>query len=223
MINYGNEARKRLLSGVNIIDKTVATTLGPKGRNVAIQKNDGVHVTKDGVTVASAVHSADPVEMMAINMVREAASNTAKGAGDGTTTATIIASEIIREGMKYITAEHSPIEIVRSIEKARDIALESLPNFTTDIKDEQIKAIATISANNDAEIGGLIAEAIQAVGRYGIITVEESESIHTSIQVTEGMEFDRGYISLILLLIKTVLLVNFRIHIFLFIIRRLLR
>jgi len=195
MIENGQEARKKLLNGVNIMDKAVSTTLGPKGRNVAIQKPKGVHVTKDGVTVASAVHSSDAVEQMAINMVREAASNTVKGAGDGTTTATVIASELIRQGMKLVEAGHSPIEIIRSLNTLKDRVLFDLDQNATDIEDDQVKHIATISSNNDEEIGSLIAEAIEAVGKYGIITVEESDSIHTDINVTEGMQFDRGYLS----------------------------
>lgn len=195
MIHNGNEAKQKLLNGVNIIDSAVSTTLGPKGRNVAIQKNKGVHVTKDGVTVASVVDSKDAVEQMAINMMREAAANTVKGAGDGTTTVTVIAAELIRQGMKFINAGDSPVDVVKVLRKAKDHALELLREHITEIKEEQVRDVATISANNDEEIGLIIADAVKAVGKHGVITVSDSNSIKTFVEVTKGMEFNQGYLS----------------------------
>lgn len=195
MIENGNNAKQKLLNGVNIIDKAVSTTLGPKGRNVAIQKPKGVHVTKDGVTVASVVDSSDAVEQMAINMMREAAAHTVKGAGDGTTTVTVIAAELIRQGMKLINAGHSPVEITRKLHEAKQAAISLLEKHTTEIKKEQIRDIAIISSNNDSEVGDLIATAINAVGNYGVITVEDSNSIHTTVDITKGLEFNQGYLS----------------------------
>jgi chaperonin GroEL len=194
---FGENARAKILSGVNTLANAVKVTLGPKGRNVAIERSFGSPVvTKDGVTVAKEVELKDKYENMGAQMVREVASKTADVAGDGTTTATVLAQAIYREGVKNVAAGCNPMEIKRGIEKAVNVIVEALKKESRSIENqEEIAQVATISANSDKAIGDLIADAMKKVGKHGVITVEEAKGIESGLEVVEGMEFDRGYIS----------------------------
>ncbi|MCL4179116.1 MAG: chaperonin GroEL [Verrucomicrobia bacterium] len=194
---FDEAARQTLLRGVNKLARAVAATLGPKGRNVVLDKKFGSPtVTKDGVTVAKEIELEDPFENMGAQMVREVASKTSDAAGDGTTTATVLAEAIFREGLKYVTAGGNPIGIQRGISKAVEAAVEHLDKIAKKVKDkEEIKQVATVSANWDTTIGEIIADAMDKVGKDGTITVEEAKSIETTLDVVEGMQFDKGYLS----------------------------
>src|SRR5271169_4345134 len=195
-IIYGEEARQRVLKGVNKLADAVRVTLGPKGRNVVIEKKFGSPtITKDGVTVAKEIELEDSLENMGAQMVREVASKTSDVAGDGTTTATVLAQAIYREGSKNVTAGANPMELKRGIEKAVAAVTEELKRLSKPVKGKMIAQVGTISANNDETIGGIIAEAMEKVGKDGVITVEEAKSMETSLEVVEGMQFDRGYLS----------------------------
>jgi chaperonin GroEL len=194
---FDEAARQSLLRGVSLLAKAVSATLGPKGRNVVLDKKFGSPtVTKDGVTVAKEIELENPYENMGAQMVREVASKTSDAAGDGTTTATVLAEAIYREGLKYVTSGANPIGIQRGIQKAVEAAVEQLAKISKKVKDkEEIKQVATVSANWDNTIGNIIAEAMDKVGKDGTITVEEAKSIDTSLDVVEGMQFDKGYLS----------------------------
>src|SRR6187401_693512 len=196
-IIYGEESRQATLRGVNALADAVKVTLGPKGRNVVIDKKFGSPtITKDGVTVAKEIDLKNSLENMGAQMVREVASNTSDTAGDGTTTATVLAQAIYREGVKNITAGANPMEIKRGIDKAVEAVGAELKKLSKPCQNKtEISQVGTISANNDKTIGDLIAEAMEKVGKDGVITVEEAKSMTTSLDVVEGMQFDRGYIS----------------------------
>ena len=196
-ILYSENARASILRGVNQLADAVKATLGPKGRNAILDKKFGAPlITKDGVTVAKEIELKDPYENMGAQLVREVASKTSDVAGDGTTTATVLAQAIYREGVKNITAGANPMDIKRGIDKAVDVVVEELKKLSKPCKSKkEISQIGTISANNDLTIGDLIAEAMEKVGKDGVITVEEAKSMTTSLDVVEGMQFDRGYIS----------------------------
>jgi chaperonin GroEL len=192
----GENSRQSILRGVNILADAVKITLGPKGRNAVIEKKFGAPViTKDGVTVAKEIELKDPLENMGAQMVREVASKTSDVAGDGTTTATVLAQAIFREGVKTVAAGASPMALKRGIEKAVEVAVEEVKKLHKDVKGEMIAQVGTISANNDKQIGSIIAEAMKKVGKDGVITVEESKTMETTLEVVEGMQFDRGYLS----------------------------
>jgi chaperonin GroEL len=194
---FDETARQSLLKGVSKLARAVTATLGPKGRNVVLDKKFGSPtVTKDGVTVAKEIELEDPYENMGAQMVREVASKTSDNAGDGTTTATVLAEAIFREGLKYVTSGANPIGIQRGINKAVEAAVANLDKITKKVKDkEEIKQVATVSANWDTTIGEIIADAMDKVGKDGTITVEEAKSIETTLDVVEGMQFDKGYLS----------------------------
>ena len=194
---FNEDARKKLLSGVEQIAKAVKVTLGPCGRMVMLDKKYGAPtITKDGVSVAKDIELADPYENMGAQFVREVASKTNDDAGDGTTTSTVLAYALVREGFKSVAAGMTPIEIKRGMDKAVAVAVEEIKKNSKPVKDAaDIKNIASISANNDPEIGSLIADAIEKVGKDGVITVEESKNMDTTVDTVEGMQFDRGYIS----------------------------
>ena len=196
-ILYSENARAAILRGVNQLADAVKATLGPKGRNAILDKKFGAPlITKDGVTVAKEIELRDPYENMGAQLVREVASKTSDVAGDGTTTATVLAQAIYREGVKNITAGANPMDVKRGIDKAVEVVAEELKKLSKPCKTKkEISQIGTISANNDATIGDLIAEAMDKVGKDGVITVEEAKSMTTSLDVVEGMQFDRGYIS----------------------------
>ncbi|MFP5262747.1 MAG: chaperonin GroEL [Blastocatellia bacterium] len=196
-IAYGEESRRSLLTGVNRLADAVKVTLGPKGRNVVIEKKFGSPtITKDGVTVAKEIDLEDKLENTGAQMVREVASKTSDIAGDGTTTATVLAQAIFREGVKTVAAGASPMALKRGIDKAVERAVEEIQRLSKKVKDnEAIAQVGTISANGDATIGKLIAEAMDKVGQDGVITVEEARTLETSLEVVEGMQFDRGYLS----------------------------
>ena len=194
---FDEAARQEILKGVEILAKAVKATLGPKGRNVVIDKKFGSPtITKDGVTVAKEIELANPYQNIGAQLVREVASKTSDIAGDGTTTATVLAEAIYREGLKHVTAGANPISLQRGIQKAVDAATEHLAKIAKKVKDkEEIKQVATVSANWDTAIGDIIAEAMDKVGKDGTITVEEAKSIETTLNVVEGMQFDKGYLS----------------------------
>jgi chaperonin GroEL len=194
---YSTKARESLLKGVNILADAVKVTLGPKGRNVVIEKSfGGPTVTKDGVTVAKEIEIEDKFENMGAQMVKEVASKTSDVAGDGTTTATILAQSIYYEGSKLVAAGANPMALKRGIEKTVQAIVQELRNISKPTKDQkEIAQVGTISANNDSTIGNIIAEAMNKVGKEGVITVEEAKSMETTLEVVEGMQFDRGYIS----------------------------
>src|SRR5580658_3422559 len=194
---FDEAARQALLKGVEKLSRAVKATLGPKGRNVVLDKKFGSPtITKDGVTVAKEIELEDPYENMGAQMVREVASKTSDTAGDGTTTATVLAEAIYKEGLKNVTAGASPISLQRGIQKAVDAAVEHLGKIAKKVKDkEEIKQVATVSANWDTTIGEIIADAMDKVGKDGTITVEEAKSIETTLEVVEGMQFDKGYLS----------------------------
>src|SRR5512134_2555483 len=195
-IIYGEESRQAILRGVNQLANAVKVTLGPKGRNVVLDKKFGSPtITKDGVTVAKEIDLKDPLENMGAQMVREVASKTSDIAGDGTTTATVLAQAIFREGAKNVVAGENPMELKRGIEKAVEVIVEELKKQSKPVSGTAIAQVGTISANSDETIGKIIAEAMDKVGKDGVITVEEAKSMETSLEVVEGMQFDRGYLS----------------------------
>src|SRR5688500_4848778 len=195
-ITYGEEARHAILKGVNKLADAVKVTLGPKGRNVVIEKKFGSPtITKDGVTVAKEIELKDELENAGAQMVREVASKTSDIAGDGTTTATVLAQAIFREGVKNVTAGANPMEIKRGIDAAVRVAVEYIESIARPVEGKDIQHIGTISANNDEEIGAIIAQAMEKVGKDGVITVEEARGLDTILEVVEGMQFDRGYLS----------------------------
>jgi len=196
-LRFSESARSAILNGVNTLADAVKVTLGPKGRNVVIEKSYGApNVTKDGVTVAKEIELSDKFENMGAQMVKEVASKTNDDAGDGTTTATVLAQAIFREGAKIVAAGHNPMELKRGIDKAVEAVIAELKKISKPIKDQkEVAQVGTISANNDPEIGKIIAEAMDKVGKEGVITVEESKTAETTLDVVEGMQFDRGYLS----------------------------
>ncbi|MDZ4164470.1 MAG: chaperonin GroEL [Smithellaceae bacterium] len=197
ILQYDEDARRSILKGINILADAVKVTLGPKGRNVLIDKSFGAPtITKDGVTVAKEIELEDKFENMGAQMVREVASKTSDVAGDGTTTATILAQAIYREGAKSVAAGSNPMDIKRGIEKAVDAVVKELVKMSKPTKDQkEIAQVGTISANNDETIGAIIAEAMGKVGKEGVITVEEAKGLETELEIVEGMQFDRGYLS----------------------------
>jgi chaperonin GroEL len=195
-IIYGGDSRGAILRGVNQLADAVKVTLGPKGRNVVLEKKfGGPTITKDGVTVAKEIELKDPLENMGAQMVREVASKTSDIAGDGTTTATILAQAIFREGVKSVAAGANPMALKRGIEKAVDAVVEEVKKFSKPVSGDAIAQVGTISANGDSTIGNIIAEAMKKVGKDGVITVEESKTMVTELQTVDGMQFDRGYLS----------------------------
>jgi chaperonin GroEL len=196
-IFYSDKARSGLYEGVSKLADAVKVTMGPRGRNVLIQKSYGApHITKDGVSVAREIELLDSLENMGAQLVKEVASNTADEAGDGTTTATVLAHSIFKEGLRNITAGANPIEVKRGMDKASAAIIEELQKMAKEVKDKkEIAQVATISANSDETIGNLIAEAMDKVGKDGVITVEEAKGINDDLEVVEGMQFDRGYLS----------------------------
>jgi len=195
-IVLGEESRQSILRGVNALADAVKITLGPKGRNVVLEKKFGSPtITKDGVTVAKEIDLKDPVENLGAQMVREVASKTSDVAGDGTTTATVLAQSIFRQGIKTVAAGANPMAVKRGIEKAIEVAVEEIKRLAKPISGDAIAQVGTISANNDSTIGKIIAEAMEKVGKDGVITVEESKTMETVLDVVEGMQFDRGYLS----------------------------
>jgi len=196
-IFFSDKARSGLFEGVTKLADAVKVTMGPRGRNVLIQKSYGApHITKDGVSVAREIELQDTLENMGAQLVKEVASNTADEAGDGTTTATVLAHAIFKEGLRNITAGANPIEVKRGMDKASAAIIEELKKISKEVKDKkEIAQVATISANSDETIGNLIAEAMEKVGKDGVITVEEAKGINDDLEVVEGMQFDRGYIS----------------------------
>jgi len=197
ILQYDEEARKSILTGVNCLADAVKVTLGPKGRNVIIDRSYGApNVTKDGVTVAKEIELEDKFENMGAQMVKEVASKTSDVAGDGTTTATILAQAIFREGAKSVAAGSNPMDVKRGIDKAVEVVVKELRKLSKPTKDaKEIAQVGTISANNDEAIGAIIAEAMEKVGKEGVITVEEAKGLETELEIVEGMQFDRGYLS----------------------------
>ncbi|MBA3514674.1 MAG: chaperonin GroEL, partial [Pyrinomonadaceae bacterium] len=193
---HGEESRAAILRGINQLADAVKITLGPKGRNVVIDKKFGSPtITKDGVTVAKEIELKDALENMGAQMVREVASKTSDVAGDGTTTATVLAQAIFREGVKTVAAGANPMALKRGIDKAVERAVEEIKRLSKPVKGDMIAQVGTVSANGDLTIGNIIAEAMNKVGKDGVITVEESKTMETSLEVVEGMQFDRGYLS----------------------------
>src|SRR5437660_4218312 len=196
-VRFGQDARDRILRGVNVLADAVTVTLGPKGRNVVLEKSFGApNITKDGVTVAKEIQLEDKFENMGAQMVKEVASKTSDVAGDGTTTATVLARAIFTEGAKMVAAGHDPMSLKRGIDRAVKKIIDELKNLSKPTKDpKEIAQVGTISANNDSTIGSIIAEAMEKVGKEGVITVEEAKGLETQLEVVEGMQFDRGYLS----------------------------
>ncbi|HUF50531.1 MAG TPA: chaperonin GroEL, partial [Longimicrobiales bacterium] len=196
-LHFNTEARAALKRGVDQLAQAVKVTLGPKGRNVVIDRKFGAPtITKDGVTVAKEIELSDPIENMGAQMVKEVATKTSDLAGDGTTTATVLAQAIFREGLKNVTAGANPMAIKRGIDKAVEQVVAQLKVISTPTKGKkEIAQVGTISANNDEEIGNLIADAMEKVGKDGVITVEEARGLETTLETVEGMQFDRGYLS----------------------------
>ena len=196
-VQFGNDSRSKMVEGVNILANAVKVTLGPKGRNVVIERSfGGPHVTKDGVTVAKEIELKDKLQNMGAQMVKEVASKTATDAGDGTTTATVLAQAIVKEGMKFVTSGHNPMDLKRGIDKATTAAVEALTKISKPCNTSvEIAQVGTISANSDAGIGKMIADAMEKVGKEGVITVEDGKSLQDELDVVEGMQFDRGYLS----------------------------
>jgi chaperonin GroEL len=197
LVRFSQEAREKILRGVNVLADAVTVTLGPKGRNVVLEKSFGAPtVTKDGVTVAKEIELEDKFENMGAQMVKEVASKTSDVAGDGTTTATVLARSIYTEGIKMVAAGHDPMSLKRGIARAVEAITGELKNLSKPTKDrKEIAQVGTISANNDSTIGEIIAEAMEKVGKEGVITVEEAKGLETTLEVVEGMQFDRGYLS----------------------------
>lgn len=196
-VQFGNEVRQKMVNGVNILANTVRVTLGPKGRNVVVDRAfGGPHITKDGVTVAKEIELKDKFENMGAQMVKEVASKTNDVAGDGTTTATVLAQSIVAEGMKYVTAGMNPTDLKRGIDKAVAALVEELKNIAKPCDtSKEIAQVGSISANSDEQVGAIIAEAMEKVGKEGVITVEDGKSLENELDVVEGMQFDRGYLS----------------------------
>jgi chaperonin GroEL len=195
-IVYAEECRQAILRGVNKLAEAVKVTLGPRGRNVVLEKKFGSPTsTKDGVTVAKEIELEDPKENMGAQLVREVASKTSEVAGDGTTTATVLAQAIFREGVKAVTAGANPMDLKKGIEKAVEKAVEEIKKLSKPVSGKAIAQVGTISANNDEDIGQIIAQAMEKVGKDGVITVEEAKGLDTSLEIVEGMQFDRGYLS----------------------------
>ncbi|MBI3698687.1 MAG: chaperonin GroEL, partial [Acidobacteria bacterium] len=195
-IVLGEDSRQSILRGVNALADAVKITLGPKGRNVVLEKKFGSPtITKDGVTVAKEIDLQDPMENLGAQMVREVASKTSDVAGDGTTTATVLAQSIFRQGIKTVAAGANPMAVKRGIEKAIEAAVAEVQKLAKPVSGESIAQVGTISANNDQTIGKIIAEAMEKVGKDGVITVEEAKTMETVLDVVEGMQFDRGYLS----------------------------
>ncbi|MEX0340204.1 MAG: chaperonin GroEL, partial [Arenibacterium sp.] len=196
-VKFDTEARNRMLKGVNILADAVKVTLGPKGRNVVLDKSFGApRITKDGVSVAKEIELEDKFENMGAQMVKEVASRTNDEAGDGTTTATVLAQAIVKEGMKSVAAGMNPMDLKRGIDLATSKVVEAIKSASREVKDsDEVAQVGTISANGEAEIGNQIADAMQKVGNEGVITVEENKGLETETDVVEGMQFDRGYLS----------------------------
>ncbi|MEX2695843.1 chaperonin GroEL, partial [Rhizobium mongolense] len=196
-VKFHGDARDRMLRGVDVLANAVKVTLGPKGRNVVIDKSFGApRITKDGVSVAKEIELEDKFENMGAQMLREVASKTSDVAGDGTTTATVLAQAIVREGAKAVAAGMNPMDLKRGIDLAVDAVVKELKNKARKISNNaEIAQVGSISANGDAEIGSFLAEAMQKVGNEGVITVEEAKTAETELEVVEGMQFDRGYLS----------------------------
>ena len=196
-VRFSDDARTKMLAGVNILANAVKVTLGPKGRNVVLDKSFGAPtITKDGVSVAKEIELEDKFENMGAQMVKEVASKANDEAGDGTTTATVLAQAIVTEGLKSVAAGMNPMDLKRGIDKAVVVAVEELKALSTDCADNKaIAQVGTISANSDSEVGDLIAEAMDRVGKEGVITVEEGQALQNELEVVEGMQFDRGYLS----------------------------
>src|SRR5581483_3283796 len=196
-VKFSGEARERMLRGVDILANAVKVTLGPKGRNVVIEKSFGApRSTKDGVTVAKEIELTDKFENLGAQMVREVASKTNDAAGDGTTTATVLAQAIVTEGLKYVAAGMNPMDLKRGVDKAVGKVVEEIKGSSKKVTtNQEIAQVGSISANGDTEIGEMIAKAMDQVGNEGVITVEEAKSLETELEVVEGMEFDRGYLS----------------------------
>ena len=196
-VKFAEDARARIARGVNILANAGKGTLGPKGRNVVLEKSFGAPtVTKDGVSVAKEIELKDKYENMGAQMVKEVASKTSDVAGDGTTTATVLAQAILREGLKAVAAGMNPMDLKRGIDKAVTAAVEQLRKISKPCSDDRsIAQVGTISANNDEAIGNLIAEAMKKVGKEGVITVEDGSGLENELEVVEGMQFDRGYLS----------------------------
>ena len=196
-IRFNTDARHRMLRGIDMLADAVKVTLGPKGRNVVMEKSFGApRITKDGVTVAKEIELSDKFENMGAQMLREVASKTSDEVGDGTTTATVLAQAIVREGFKSVTAGMNPMDLKRGIDLAVEAVIEEIKrNSKTVSTESEIAQVGTISANGDASIGEMIAEAMQKVGKEGVITVEEAKGLATELEVVEGMQFDRGYLS----------------------------
>ncbi|EGV51741.1 60 kDa chaperonin GroEL [endosymbiont of Riftia pachyptila (vent Ph05)] len=196
-VKFGDDARVRMMNGVNILANAVKTTLGPKGRNVVLEKSYGAPtVTKDGVSVAKEIELSDKFENMGAQMVKEVSSQTSDVAGDGTTTATVLAQAIVREGLKAVAAGMNPMDLKRGVDSAVSAAVKELKSISRPCSDDkEIAQVGTISANSDENIGNIIAEAMQKVGKEGVITVEEGSALDNELDVVEGMQFDRGYLS----------------------------
>jgi len=197
VIKFGTEARAKMLNGVDILANAVKVTLGPKGRNVVMDKSYGApRTTKDGVSVAKEIELEDKFENMGAQMVKEVASKTNENAGDGTTTATILTQAIVKEGLKYVTAGMNPMDLKRGIDKAVEFVIDKLKTSSKKVKtNEEVAQVGTISANGEKSIGDMISKAMQKVGNEGVITVEEAKGFETELDVVEGMQFDRGYLS----------------------------
>src|SRR6201987_5110110 len=195
-IVHGEDSRQAILRGINTLADAVKVTLGPRGRNVVLDKKFGSPlITKDGVTVAKEIELRDPLENMGAQMVKEVPSKTSDVTGDGTTTATVLAQAIFREGVKTVAAGANPMAVKRGIERAVEVAVEEVKKLSKPGKGDMIPQVATVSANNDSTIGNIIADAMKKVGKDGVITVEEAKTIETSLEVVEGMQFDSGYLS----------------------------
>ncbi|MGC8508340.1 MAG: chaperonin GroEL, partial [Thiomonas sp.] len=194
---FGADARVRMVEGVNILANAVKTTLGPKGRNVVLERSFGAPtVTKDGVSVAKEIELKDKLQNMGAQMVKEVASKTSDNAGDGTTTATVLAQAIVREGMKYVAAGMNPMDLKRGIDKSVAALVEELKKASKPCSSsKEIAQVGSISANSDANVGQIIAEAMDKVGKEGVITVEDGKSLDNELDIVEGMQFDRGYLS----------------------------
>src|SRR5712671_1570399 len=197
IVKFSEEARNKMLNGIRVLADAVTVTLGPKGRNVVLEKSFGApNITKDGVTVAKEIQLEDKFENMGAQMVKEVASKTSDVAGDGTTTATVLARAIFSEGCRMVAAGHDPMTLRRGVEKAVAALVGELKSLSKPTKDpKEIAQVGTISANNDSTIGSIIAEAMEKVGKEGVITVEEAKGLETQLEVVEGMQFDRGYLS----------------------------
>ena len=196
-VQFGTEVRQKMVNGVNVLANAVKVTLGPKGRNVVLDRSfGGPHITKDGVTVAKEIELKDKFENMGAQMLKEVASKTNDVAGDGTTTATVLAQAIVSEGMKYVTAGMNPTDLKRGIDKAVNALVGELANISKPCETyEQIAQVGAISANSDEQVGKIIADAMQEVGKEGVITVEDGKSLENELEVVKGMQFDRGYLS----------------------------